>query len=189
MHKKSKYNPEIHHRKSIRLKNHDYSQPGAYFVTICTYNHKCIFGYISKGEMKLNDFGKIVETEWLKTAQIRANVELDEYIIMPNHLHGIIIIVDNCRGTTHRAPTIQAHESFGKPVSGSIPTIIRGFKSTVTKQINQLRNTLGLPVWQRNYFEHVIRNEKSLHQIRYYIVNNPLQWELDNENPKHRVNS
>jgi len=115
---------------------------------------------------------------------MRGNVELDEYIIMPNHLNGILVIVDDGgRGTVHRAPTTTPkYESFGKPVSGSIPTIIRGFKSTITKQINELRNTPGAPLWQRNYYEHIVRNEKSLNRIRQYIINNPANWENDIEN-------
>jgi REP element-mobilizing transposase RayT len=123
--------------------------------------------------MKLNESGKIVYDEWLNTAAIRAKVIVDEFIVMPNHLHGILIIVDNGRGTLQRAPT---KEQFGKPVSNSIPTIVRLFKSTTTKQINQLHNNHGYPVWQRNYYEHIIRNEKELNKIREYIVNNTLKW-------------
>ncbi len=171
------------HRKSIRLKEYDYSQVGAYFVTICTYNRKCILGNINNGKMQLNKYGEIIETEWLKTAEMRNNVELDIHIIMPNHLHGIMFIVS--RGTMHRAPTnyIPKYESFGKPVSNSIPTIIRGFKSSVTSKINKMRNTPGASVWQRNYYEHVIRYEEELNKTREYIVNNPLKWDLDIENP------
>jgi REP element-mobilizing transposase RayT len=133
--------------------------------------------------VQLNKYGHIVETEWIKTADIRKNVELDTYAIMPNHFHGILLITDNCRGTEHRAPTV---EQFGKLVSGSLPTIIRSFKATVTKQINQLRNTPGSSVWQRNYYEHIIRNEKKLNKIRKYIINNPLKWLLDRENPDRK---
>ena len=179
-------NKEKHHRRSIRLRNYDYSQPGAYFITICAYNRECMLGNVINGKMHFNEYSKIVETEWLKTAQMRHNIELDVHIIMPNHLHGILFIVDICgRGTMHRAPTNRnpKHESFGKPVSGSIPIIIRGFKSTVTKQINEMRHTPGAPVWQRNYYEHVIRNENELNRIREYIINNSLRWEYDRENP------
>lgn len=179
------------HRKSIRLKGYDYSQEGAYFITICTYNRECILGNVVNGKMQLNKYGEIVETEWLRTAKMRDNVELDVYIIMPNHLHGILFIVDKCRGTMHRAPTtnhIPKYESFGKPVSGSIPTIIRGFKSAVTKQINEIRHIADVPVWQRNYYEHIIRYEEELNKIREYIINNPLKWELDIENPDRKKN-
>src|SRR6266446_5489909 len=126
------YDSEKHHRHSIRLKEYDYSQPNAYFITICAYNKECIFGEIIDANVILNELGRIVWSEWSKTAQVRKNVNIDEYIVMPNHIHGIIMIGDNCRGTVHRAPTV---EQFGKPVSNSIPTIIRSFKATVTKQI------------------------------------------------------
>jgi REP element-mobilizing transposase RayT len=153
----------LHSRKSIRLKGYDYSQTGAYFVTICAHNREILFGMVGNDKSQLNKFGQIVETEWLITAQIRENIELDEYAIMPNHFHGILLITDNGMGTALRAHTI---EQFGKPVSGSLPTIIHSFKSTVTKQINQLRNTPGSSVWQRNYYEHIIRNEDGLNRIR-----------------------
>jgi len=173
----TKYNPDIHHRRSIRLKGYDYSQAGLYFITICTKNREHLFGQIENGIMILNEFGEIANNEWLKTADIRDNVELLEYIIMPNHMHGIILLndMDDRRGTARRAPTMQ----FGKPIPRSLPTIIRSFKSAVTKQINILRNMPGVPVWQRNYYEHIIRNEKSYYQIAEYIRNNPLKWQDD----------
>ena len=173
-----------HHRRSIRLTEYDYSQPGAYFITICAYNRACIFGDILEGQLTLNQYGEIVNSEWLKTINMRTNLELDAFIIMPNHLHGIILIsdFDHRRGTLQRLPTF---ERFGKPVSNSIPTIIRLFKSSVTKHINALRGTPGLPVWQRNYYEHVIRNEDDLSEKREYILNNALKWDLDSENPKN----
>lgn len=168
-------------RRSIRLIKYDYSQAGGYFITICTHNCKNIFGKVVDGVMISNEYGNIVESEWIKTAKIRRNVLLDEYVIMPNHMHVIIMIIDDGRGTLQRAPTV---EQFGKPVSNSIPTIIRLFKSTTTKQVNQIRNTPTFPVWQRNYYEHVIRNEEKLYKIRQYIQNNPLSWHLDRENPE-----
>jgi len=187
-----KFNPEIHHRHSIRLKDYDYSQEGAYFVTICTWNKDHMFGEIDSGNMSLNEYGEIVKQEWLRTGIIRANVKMDYFIIMPNHFHGILMISDDCRGTLQRARhenirgesrgTLQrapASEQFGKPVSNSIPTIVRLFKSTTTKQINQIRNLPGISVWQRNYYEHIIRSEPELNKIREYILNNPLNWETD----------
>ena len=164
-----------HHRRSIRLKHYDYSQPGAYFITMCTFNKECILGNVINGGTLLNEFGRIVETEWLKSGQIRKNVELVEYIVMPNHFHGILVI--DSRGVLPYAPT-----QFRLP-SQTVGAIIRGFKSAVTKQVNQLRNTPGKPVWQRNYYEHIIRNEGELNNIREYILNNPLRWEYDRENP------
>lgn len=179
-----RYNPEKHHRRSIRLPGFDYTQDGSYFITICTIDHICIFGNILNGKMVLNEFGKIVKTEWLKTAEMRNNIEIDEFVVMPNHIHGILNIV-SCGGTMHRAPTTPQFESFGKPVPGSIPTIVRGFKSTVTKQINVMRNAPGTSVWQGNYYEHVIRNETALNRIRNYIICNPSKWQTDKKNPKN----
>jgi len=169
-------------RRSIRLKGYDYSQPGAYFITICTHDKEPIFGHVIDRNVHLNEFGKVVEKEWLKTFDMRKILKLDIYVIMPNHFHGIIIISDGT-GTPQRAPT---NEQFGKPVSNSIPGIIRLFKSTATKQINQIRQTPGRELWQRNYYEHIIRNENELDQVREYIINNPLQWQFDRENPNCR---
>lgn len=137
-------------------------------------------------QAQLYEYGEIVEKEWLRTAQMRDDVELDAYIIMPNHLHGIVLIFEKCRCTMHRAPTTPSpkHESFGKPVSGSIPTIIRGFKSVVTNKINKLRCSPGVPVWQRNYYEHIVRSENALQRIHDYILHNPILWETDIENPE-----
>jgi putative transposase len=183
-----KYDKDIHHRRSIRLRHFDYSQTGAYFVTICTWKRECVFGDISDGHAGvqssvplLNGYGEIVKSEWMKTAEIRTNVELDEFVVMPNHIHGILIINDDGRGTLQRAPT---YERFGKPVSNSLPTIVRLFKSTTTKQINKIRNTPGRPVWQRNYYERIIRDDDELYRVRQYTRENPLKWESDNEYTK-----
>jgi len=189
--KRIKYNPGIHHRRSIRIKEFDYSQEGLYFITICTSNHKRLFGYIDNGEMVLDGFGEIAHNEWYRTGEMRKDIILQEFVIMPNHMHGIIEINDSTRrgtmlralvhrdtrnqGTKHCAPT----EQFGKPTSNTIPTIVRGFKSTVTRQINNIRNTPGHPVWQRSYYEHIIRNEKSYSHISEYIRYNPEKWMED----------
>ncbi|BER91780.1 MAG: REP-associated tyrosine transposase [Candidatus Atribacteria bacterium] len=179
-----RYHPDIHHRRSIRLKDYDYSQAGAYFITICTKNRECLFGSIVNGEMLLSAWGVIVKNEWLRTSIIRPNIVVDEFVLMPNHLHGILVIVDtDCRGTLQRAPTV---ERFGKPTSNSIPTIVRLFKSTATKQINELRKTPGEPLWQRNYYERIIRNERELERIRKYVINDPLKWSLDIEDPERQ---
>lgn len=199
------YDPKIHHRRSIRLQGYDYSQNGAYFITLCTQDRKPIFGKIVGGEMQLSPFGIIVRDEWLKTAEMRKNIEMDEFVIMPNHIHGIIVIddrgwvrlemngtadldgtgtLDLSTGTVHRAPTAPAIEKFGKPTSNTIPTIIRGYKAAVTKQINTIQINAGIynkpeRIWQKNYYEHVIRNEVSLNKIREYIMSNPLNWKED----------
>jgi len=177
-----KFNPKIHHRRSIRLQGYDYSQAGAYFVTMCTRNRECLFGDIMDGEMRLNAIGHIVIDEWVKTAEIRNEIELDEWVVMPNHFHGILVI-DHRRGTARRAPTTTTMERFGKPVARSMPTVIRSFKSAATKRINEMRNTPGTKIWQRNYWEHVVRNASELTRLREYIQNNPIQWELDQLHP------
>jgi len=175
------------HRHSIRLKEHDYGHPGAYFVTVCTRHRECLFGEVVEGKVVLSTFGKIVEDEWHRTKQLRQGVDLDAFIVMPNHFHAIITLTGfpmfaNRRGTMHRAPTPKL-EQFGRPTSNSIPTIIRGIKSSVTQRINALRGAPGQPVWQRNYYEHVIRNEIDLEEIREYIQNNPLKWLEDENHP------
>jgi len=177
----------LHHRRSIRLPGHDYTSEGGYFITCVTQERKHLFGEIIDGKMHLNAFGKIVKEEWFETAKMRLNIELDEdeFVVMPNHIHGIIWIMDDCRGTLQRAPIEQPTtvERFQKPVSNSIPTIIRLYKSTTTKQINLLRQLQGERVWQCNYFEHIIRSEKDYEAIANYIYDNPQNWEKDDENP------
>lgn len=128
----------------------------------------------------MNELGMIVHNEWNKTTIIRAEIELGEFVVMPNPIHGIIWIVDG-RGTAHRVPAL---EPFGKPVTGSIPTIVRAFKSAVTRCTNLACNTPGAPVWQRNYYEHIIRDPIASNNIAKYILNNPSQWELDRLNSR-----
>ncbi len=181
------YNPQYHHRRSIRLKEYDYSQPGWYYVTICTHSKRCLFGHISNGKMLLNEYGKITEKEWLRTKEIRKNVDLDYYVIMPNHIHGIIIIENKIInytevGANGNSPLLHNNENIEDNLispSQTIGAIVRGFKGSVTKRINELRKTPGNPVWQRNYYEHILRNEMDLYCTRNYIQNNPLKWEVD----------
>jgi len=165
--------PGTRNRRSVRLKEYGYVQAGAYFVTICTCNRNCLFGKVVDGEIRLNEYGEIVRNEWIKTASVRANVVLDVFVIMPNHIHGIIILTNDVGTTRWVARTMQP---------GSIGTIIGQFKSVATKRINVRRGTPGLPVWQRNYYERVLR-EGEVDHIRAYIRNNPVQWETDAENP------
>jgi len=195
-----KYNPEIHHRRSIRLKGYDYTQPGAYFVTFCTYQRDEIFGSVINGEMKLSALGEIVRTEWLRSAEIRKEIQIfdDEFIIMPNHLHGINWIVnvgaDGVRpdsgaqpnnGRMPSAPTQNqdAHRASLRRVPRSLGSFIAGFKASVTSRARRELNMTG--IWQRNYYEHVIRNDRELHNIRWYIINNPLNWQLDRDNAQN----
>jgi len=173
-----KYNPENHRRRSIRLQGYDYSKLGAYFITICVQNRECLFGNVVGRTMVLADAGKIVADEWIKTSTIRGEIELGEWVVMPNHFHSILIITS--RGTAQNSPKL---EQFAKPIPGSIPTIVRSFKSGVTKRINELRQTPGQKLWQRNYWEHIIRNESEWSRVRQYIQSNPAQWELDKLHP------
>ncbi len=180
-----RYDPAKHHRRSIRLPGYDYTQPGAYFVTICTHNREPLFGRVVNGEMVLNAWGRIVWEEWFRTAQVRPYVELfeDEFVVMPNHIHGIIWIVRDTVGAQRRcAPTKPGGVTPNNVAPGSLGAIVRAFKSAVTKRINALRGTPGARVWQRNYYEHIIRNERALNAIRRYIAENPQRWHLDRYN-------
>jgi putative transposase len=192
MDNKTQNNMPLNHRRSIRLKNYDYSKIGFYFVTICTKDHMHLLGEITDGKMSLSKSGEIVEKEWYKTGGIRPNINLHEFVIMPNHLHGIIEISGNtaCRGTPQRAhengtghcekmgtvPRAPTIEIFGKPSRDTIPTIIRSYKAIVTKQVRELENDACCSFWQRNYYEHIIRNEESYLKIAEYIRNNPEKW-------------
>ena len=173
------YDPQKRRRRSIRLKGYDYAQAGAYFVTICTQERACLFGQVVDGEMRMNHAGEIVAACWEEIAAHFPNAISDIVVVMPNHVHGIVFV-----GARHAVP-LHHHDTkpFGKPVSGSLPTVIRSFKSAAAKRINVWRGTPGMAVWQRNYHEHIIRDERSLELIRAYISQNPLQWELDRENP------
>lgn len=166
-------------RRSIRLANYDYSQNDAYFITICSYQQKCIFGEIVNDDMQLNDYGKAVQQEWLRTEMLRPSIELDAFVVMPNHFHGIFLIHNDIAGSRHSA----IRERFGKPVTGSVPTIVRAFKSAVTRRVNERLGMQNVSIWQRNYYEHIIRNEGSLSKLREYIDNNPINWALDKMNP------
>lgn len=190
------YDPERHHRRSIRLHGWDYTQPGAYFVTICTHNGECLF--------EDPVLRQVVETMWQRLPRHFPRVRLDEFVVMPNHIHGIIWIVDDNVGARHSRktpsltgtiPSDEATQSREQPsgnasplpprrvVSGSLGAIVGNLKSLTTRRINRIRGTPRAPVWQRNYYEHIIRNEDELSRIQEYIRLNPLKWELDRENP------
>lgn len=170
------YDPTRHHRHSLRLQGYDYAQAGAYFVTICTEGRRALFGEIGDGAMRLNDLGKTVAECWESLPRRYAHVELDEYVVLPNHLHGIIVLGRGDEGGSRTAPTGGAKR---KPLG----RLIGAFKTESAHRINDLRSTPGAPLWQRNYFEHVIRDDVSLSRIRQYIVGNPTRWDLDPENP------
>ena len=172
------FGPDKHHRRSIRLPGYDYSRAGAYFVTICVQDRACLFGDIADGVMRLNDAGRVVERCWHEIPIHFPHVELDEFVIMPNHVHGIIVIVENHVAAKNFSPLPERRPAG---TSGTIGSIIRGFKIGVTKWFRE--NTVVQTVWQRNYYEHIIRNDESLNRIREYIANNPREWEIDQENP------
>jgi len=179
--------------KSIRLKYWDYSTPWWYFVTISTKNHKSYFGKIVNGKMVLNEIGIIAKHEWIKTAELREIVELDEFVIMPNHIHGIIIlseyqIVETRRGVSEETMSSQKprlgvplqEREFSKPIKNSLSTIINLYKGAVTKECNQRKYNFK---WQPKFYDRIVRNEKELFNIRSYIKQNPLKWELEKEIP------
>jgi len=189
----NQYNPHIHHRRSIRLKGYDYAQAGLYFITICCQDRICRFGSVVDGEMILNEYGQIAFNEWIKTTEIRNNVEMGEFVVMPNHIHGIIRLLgrgelhspnnESVEFNTHQPPNNSMGNNRGESISPlrgpsqTIGAIIRGYKSSVTKQLGLLG--FNEKLWQRNYFEHIIRDEQSYQNISNYIINNPLKWAED----------
>ena len=172
--------------ESAKLKEWDYSNPWYYYVAINTKNHIHYFGKVKNGDMVLNDLGMVAETEWLKTKSLRSNVELDYFVVMPNHFHGIIII-NGSEVETHRvrlANKITKEDAFDvslRNVKNCLSDIIRGFKSAVTKRIREIGDTNFS--WQSRFYDRIIRNEKELYNIRKYIENNPLKWELEKDSP------
>lgn len=171
-------------RKTIRLQGYDYSQSGLYFVTICCQDKICRFGNVENGEMVLNEMGKIAHAEWLKTEQIRQNVELGEFVIMPNHMHAVIIINnDEAVGANCIRPDVDIQNGVCntplQSTSHTIGAIIRGYKSAVTRQVKFMYGIQPKSIWQRNYYEHIIRNSTSHQNISDYIKSNPSNWIQD----------
>ncbi|SRR5258706_10183197 len=193
-----RFDPKKHHRKSMRLQGYDYSQAGAYYVTIVTYHRDCLFGEIVNeetpqgGDVILSDFGKIADECWRAIPEHFPFVELGAHVIMPNHVHGIIVIghdesmtvgaTDKGRGAALLRPyddNPNPHKINVKP--GSLGAIVRSFKSAVSYRINKEYNATG--IWQRNYYEHIIRDEKDLQNKTDYIESNPSLWDEDENNP------
>ncbi len=186
-----KYDPQKHHRVSIRLKGYDYTLAGAYFITIVAYKREMLFGEIVNGVMRLNRRGEIVREEWFASVNIRKEIKLfeDEFVVMPNHAHGIVWIVeDDSRFTIDRGHPAGAGRDVvgadGRPPlrlkPKSLSSFVAGFKSSVTKRIRDELNETG--IWQRNYYDRIIRNDKELNAIRDYIESNPRNWAEDEEN-------
>lgn len=171
-----KFNSARHHRRSIRLKGYDYKQPGAYFVTICAQDRECLFGDIVEGTLRLNDAGHMVQTTWDGLPTHYPGVGIDAFVVMPNHAHGIIVLNNDFVGAGLK-PARTPMKRHG------LPEIVRAFKTFSSRHINQWRGTPGVPVWQRNYYEHVIRKESELDRVREYISANPARWDEDVNNP------
>ncbi|MHB2148647.1 transposase [Calditrichota bacterium LG25] len=213
-----RYDPQKHHRRSIRLKGWDYRRPGYYFVTMVVHNRECLFGRVVNGKMVLNAFGKIADYHWKKLSNHFKHIELDEFRIMPNHLHGIIHIVrwpdgvvldddsvgakdfpeqfntgentslpnenmpNDKNGVGNPSPLPYGEQCQSLPrgtLPGSLSAIIQNYCNVTTRKINRIRRTPGARLWQRNYWEHIIRDENELNRIRQYIKNNPLKWTDD----------
>lgn len=164
-----KYNPKIHHRQSVRLRNFDYSQSGLYFITICTVQRQMLFGEISNGEMQCNDLGKLVNQHWQFIPDHYPGTQLHDFIIMPNHLHGIIQLV----GAQFIAPELNQGAINRAPTVGNI---VRGFKAKLTYAAHHMGIMPGASIWQRNYHEHIIRNEMSYQVTANYVRTNPQRW-------------
>ncbi|WP_063896929.1 transposase [Chloracidobacterium thermophilum] len=229
------YDPARHHRRSIRLQGYDYTRPGAYFVTIVTQGRACLFGEVMAGEMRMNDAGRMIHHVWDELALFYEGVQTDAFIVMPNHVHGIIILTGNVRATprgcpnpqsaptapTHppsgqphspmgqphspmgqpHSPMGQPHSPMGQPHSPmgqprgvaptaaptlGLPDVVHRFKTLTTKRYaDGVRANQWPPfpgrLWQRNYYEHIIRDDQAWQRIREYILTNPLRWHLDRE--------
>lgn len=207
-----KFDPNKHHRRSIRLAGYDYTLPGAYFVTVDTWNREHLFGTVLAGEMVLTRLGQIVQQAWDDLPNHYPNVLLDAFCVMPDHIHGIIILKDMRRGGSVRpigepgisiagkpSPSAEALTRPGiisntpssaparhSPLRASqrphaLPEIVRGFKTYSARRVNHVRSSPGAPVWQRNYYEHIVRGEEEWESIRLYIRNNPLEWQDGND--------
>jgi putative transposase len=210
-----KYDPQIHHRRSIRLKGFDYSHPGVYFVTLCTFQRDEIFGALVNEEMQLSPLGRIARTEWFRSAEIRQEIQLfkTEFVLMPNHLHGIVWIVDEdvrpaendtvgadgIRPDGIRPPDIRPElgEDSGASMTGAyhaplrraprpLASFIAGYKAAVTGRAGRELNSAN--IWQRIYYEHIVRNENELQIIRVYIYTNPQRWHQDQLHPSASPN-
>jgi REP element-mobilizing transposase RayT len=179
------FDPEKHHRRSIRLSGYDYAQAGAYFVTICAQNKACVFGQITDGQVKRNEAGHMLQCVWDALPGRFPTVELDAFVVMPNHIHGVVVIAQNVGATLVVA---QDQRRAGTRPAPTLGDIVGAFKSITTHQYALGVKERGWPpftrrLWQRNYYEHVIRNEISLSAIRLYIEGNPVLWPYDHDNP------
>ncbi len=181
-----KYDPRKHHRRSIRLRGYDYSQPGAYFVTICTYQKECLLGDVRAGEMALSPYGRIVQRAWDDLPNHYPHVELDAWVIMPNHVHGIIVLGSDAAGACGvQVGLSPAPAAFPSSRRHGLSEIMRALKSFSARRINRLRRSPGTSFWQRGFYDHIIRHDREMDAIRQYIADNPLKWEFDQDNPSN----
>jgi putative transposase len=161
---------ELPRRRHLRLRDYDYAQPGAYFITLCSHHRACLFGTIQSGRMEINSFGRAVAETWREQMDRPGSIRTDEWVLMPNHFHALVLIEWE-EGGSRAAPT------------RTLGTIVNAFKTVSAKRLNQLRTTPGISVWQRNYYEHIVRTDGELERIRDYIRANPAKWDEDSENP------
>jgi len=208
------FNPDRHHRHSIRLPEYNYARAGWYFITICTQERDYRFGEIVDTEMRLNDVGLMIERWWRKLPDKFTSVMIDAYVVMPNHFHGIVAIEDNDdrhagEHTGSPLPNNEINDSHdvgadprvcpprnpdASNVRLTLSAVIQWFKTMTTNEYIRGVKQCGWPpfqgkLWQRNYYEHIIRNEEDLNHICHYIAENPLKWSLDEENPANRKRS
>ena len=207
------YNPDAYHRRSVRLKGYGYTRAGAYFVTIVTRNRECLFGAVEAGNIRLSPSGEVVDQCLGELKQHFPGLTLDIYVVMPNHLHAVLVLPDRAgrgpfgpcqrRGEAlaQRSFDIAAIQADASPLQemqgkgqepglgpkgtqpGSLGAIIQNFKSVSSRRVNSLRRDLAAPVWQRNYYDRIIRDADELDRIRQYIADNPARWDEDTENP------
>ncbi len=177
----SRYDPIKHRRRSLRLQGYDYRQAGAYFVTLCVQDRALLFGAVEGCAVRLNHAGQMIESAWLALQQSYPGVETDAFVVMPNHLHGILLLA----GAVQPQPVAATYQAL------SLPDVVQRFKTLTTRLfVNGVKHGGWPPfpgrLWQRNYFEHVVRGEESLHRLRRYISDNPARWNVDAENPMLR---
>jgi len=178
-----RYDPDRHRRRFSRLPGYDYAQPGAYFVTLCIQQRECLFGEIESEEMVRSEAGAMVETWWRELHRKFPACSVDAFVVMPNHVHGVIVIHDLAGAGSHADPR---HESAY--TDASLPRIVQWFKTMTTNAYIHGVDERGWPpfagrLWQRNYYEQIVRDDVDLNRIREYIVNNPLSWKDDPDNP------
>jgi REP element-mobilizing transposase RayT len=177
--------PSLPERRSVRLRGFDYRADAAYFVTIVTFGRTSLLGAVVDGSIRLSAVGELVEAGWGAVAQSSPHVRLDSFVVMPNHIHGVLVVEDNPRAKHSRvanASPLHRPPPKGTP-GGSISAIVQNFKATTTRRVHSLPTTKGLRLWQRGFYDHVIRDETDLARIRVYIEDNPLRWAQDEENP------